>query len=147
MQDKKRVYVETLEFMPMYATDGAAGFDLQAYAPDGDIRIGAGETVIVRSGIKMDIPEGYEIQLRSRSGLTARAQAIVAQGLATIDDDFIGEVGLILRNPGKVPFYVTHGMRVCQGVLKPVSKALFEKVEKINKETTRGSGAYGSTGV
>jgi dUTP pyrophosphatase len=146
LRDQKELLIETKEFMPEYGTKQSSGFDLKAFTPNEDIRIGIGEAVTVPSGIKMGIYEGYEVQLRSRSGLTKKHGLIIAQGTATIDEDYVGEVGIILRNEGDKPFYVTHGMRVCQGVYAPTTEAVFKKVDSLNKETERGSGAYGSTG-
>lgn len=150
MQDVQEVKIETKEFIPEYGTERSAGFDIKGYLPDVNhlgLPLAVGETKIIPTGIRVDIPDGYEIQLRSRSGLTARNGIIIAQGLATIDEDFTGEIGIILRNEGREPFYITHGMKLCQGVLAPVTKAIFKVVPKLNKDTKRGSGAYGSTGV
>lgn len=147
MQDKKRIFIETKEFTPVYGTEESAGFDLKAYLPDGDVVLTPGETKVVSSGIKMIIPNGYEVQLRSRSGLTLKNGIVVAQGTATIDCDFRDTVGLILHNQSNSPFTITHGMRVCQGILAPVTKALFEEIDEVPSDTERGTGKYGSTGT
>lgn len=148
MQDKKRIKIETKEFVPEYGSEQAAGFDIKAYIPEEkEIRIGSGEIIRIPTGMKWIIPEGYEVQLRSRSGLSYKHGIVVNQGTATIDSDFRGEIGILLRNVSGKPFYISHGMRLVQGILAPVTRASFEVIPQVKEDTERGSGAYGSTGT
>jgi len=146
-KSKKKLKIRTREFMPEYKTDGASGFDLRAYLPahkDRPFRVGAGETVLIPTGISMEIPKGYEVQIRPRSGLALKegVEAI----LGTIDSDFRAEVGIITKNSSTKPFYIKHGDRIAQGVLAPVTKAKFKVVNELSV-TERGEGGFGSTGV
>lgn len=147
MQDKKKIFIETKEFIPKYGTEGSSGFDLQAYLPDGEVILNPGETKVISTGIKAIIPDHYEVQLRPRSGLAAKHGITLPNTPGTLDFDYRGDWGVILHNLSKEPFTITHGMRICQGVLAPVSKALFEEVEEVSEDTERGSGGFGSTGT
>jgi dUTP pyrophosphatase len=145
--EKRRLVIETEEFIPTYGSELAAGFDLRAYLPEGPVTIKPNERLRIPTGIKMVIEPGYEVQLRSRSGLSFKHGLVVNQGNATIDADFRGEVGILLRNVSDTSFEIEHGMRLVQGVLAPVVQAQFTVVDKIKIDTERGEGAYGSTGV
>jgi len=148
LREEKTVKIETKEFTPLYGSTGASGFDIQAYLPEEKpIKLWPGDRVRIPTELKMIIPDGYEVQLRSRSGLAIKHGIVILQGTATIDDDFRGEVGVLLLNVSKEPFTIEHGMRVCQGILAPTTKALFEIVPEITADTERGEGAYGSTGM
>jgi dUTP pyrophosphatase len=133
---------------PEYATPGSAGFDLRANLIE-PIVLGVGKRVIVPTGLFFDIPNGMEIQIRSRSGLSIKHGVVVLNGIGTIDSDYTGEIGVILINHGEDDFIINHGDRIAQGVISSVtSKELinFVKVDTINKTTERGHGGYGSTG-
>ena len=133
---------------PEYATPGSAGFDLRANLIE-PIVLGVGKRVIVPTGLFFDIPNGMEIQIRSRSGLSIKHGVVVLNGIGTIDSDYTGEIGVILINHGEDDFIINHGDRIAQGVISSVtSKELinFVKVDTINKTTKRGDGGYGSTG-
>jgi dUTP pyrophosphatase len=132
--------------MPEYATPGAAGADLRANLPEGSVTIAPGARVLVSSGLHMDIPPGYEVQLRPRSGLALKHGLTLPNSPGTIDSDYRGVVGVILQNGGDVPFEVTHGMRVAQMVMAPVVTAQFDVVEHL-EDTARGAGGFGSTGA
>lgn len=128
--------------IPEYATKGSAGFDLACVE---NFRIETGETIIVNTGLAFEIPEGYELQIRPRSGLSAKTGLRVANSPGTIDSDFRGEVGIILYNTG-IPYVVGPGQKIAQGVICPIVQAEFEVVEELS-DTERGEGGWGSTGV
>lgn len=125
---------------PVYATSGAAGFDLSAAA---DTLIPAKTVTIVPTGLKMAVPYGCEVQIRPRSGVTVRTPLLVIMG--TIDSDYRGEVGVIVWNYSEDNYLVNKGDRIAQGVACPVVQATFEKVDQLT-ETKRGFGGFGSTG-
>lgn len=128
--------------LPKYQTDGAAGMDVRAYSY---WSIDTNETLVIKCGFKVAIPEGYEIQVRSRSGLAAKG-VVVANSPGTIDSDYRGEVGVILHNTSNERFYISHGDRIAQLLLAPVTQLRWKEVEELD-ETARGHGAMGSTGV
>jgi dUTP pyrophosphatase len=131
-------------YRPQYQTDGAAGFDLAAhFGLSLHVEIQPGETVVVPTGLRMEIPEGYEVQIRPRSGL-ARRGLVAAFG--TVDSDYRGEIGVILHNNSDMVKLIEDGDRIAQGVLCPVTRANFEFVNEVS-QTARGSGGFGSTGV
>ncbi len=136
--------------LPAYATAEAAGADIRASLPL-DIRsqgmvIGPGERVLVPTGLAMEIPKGFEIQVRPRSGLSLKTDLLVVNSPGTIDSDYRGEVKIIIGNFGKSAFTVEHGERMAQLVLAPVIQASFI-VEGDLSQTERGSGGFGSTGT
>ena len=92
------------EWCPKYATDGAAGFDLKAHVASGELVIGSGEVIAVDTGLSFEIPEGYEIQIRSRSGLALKQMVSVFNAPGTVDSDYRGEVKVILQNFGPAPY-------------------------------------------
>jgi len=132
--------------IPEYKTKGAAGADLCAYLPDGKIVIEAGKTDIIPTGLFFEIPEGYEIQVRPRSGLAAKNGVTVLNTPGTIDSDYRGEIKIILINLGQEPFEIKNGDRIAQMVISPVIQASFTRVQGLSK-TERGQGGFGSTGV
>lgn len=129
--------------IPKYQTVGAAGFDLCATE---DCTVAAGDVKLIDTGVSVAIPEGYEIQVRSRSGLAAKNKLFVLNSPGTVDEDFRGILKVILANFGSVPFNIIKGDRIAQGVLAPVAKANFIEVSEL-PQTQRGSGGFGSTGV
>ena len=133
------------EFLPVYATDLAAGADVRAYIED-EVTILPGESLLIPTGLRMEIPEGYEVQVRPRSGLALKEQVTVLNTPGTIDADYRGEVGVILINHGKRPFLVKRGMRIAQIVVAKVERATFFVQEEALQETSRGSGGFGHTG-
>lgn len=133
------------ECMPTYGSELAAGADVRANI-ENDIALLPGESKLVPTGLKFAIPEGYEIQVRPRSGLALKNQITVLNTPGTIDADYRGEVGVILINHGKMPFIITPGMRIAQIVLAPVAKALFVR-EELLAVTARGEGGFGHTGT
>lgn len=130
--------------LPTRATEGAAGFDLPA-AVDGPITLATGEHRRVPCGLAIEIPDGYEGQVRPRSGLAARHGVTVLNAPGTIDADYRGEVAVVLINHGAEPFVVERGDRVAQLVVCPVATVRLEEAERL-PATARGSGGFGSTG-
>lgn len=128
---------------PVYGTQGAAGCDIHA---NEEVTIPGGERKLVRTGLHMEIPDGYECQIRPRSGLALRSGVIVFNTPSTIDCDYRGEVAVLLLNTSPVPFRVERKMRIAQLVFAPVTKATFETVDELG-DTPRGEGGWGSTGV
>jgi dUTP pyrophosphatase len=134
---------------PEYATNGSSGFDLRANLPNESIEIPSGEVRLIPTGLYFDIPEGFEIQVRPRSGLAAKNSVTVLNTPGTVDSDYTGEVKVILINHGKDVFIVNHGDRIAQAVFATVlgkSIVNLNQISEINKNTERGSGGFGSTG-
>jgi dUTP pyrophosphatase len=130
--------------IPVYASAEAAGADLHAFISQ-DKTIEPGAAALIPTGVRLAIPQGYEIQVRPRSGLALKHSITVLNSPGTIDSDYRGEIGVILINHGKNPFIVTPGMRIAQMVLAPVVKAQFLEVASL-ATTTRGEGGFGHTG-
>lgn len=132
--------------LPAAATAGAAGLDLAAAVPaDGPITIAPGRFERVPTGLAIALPEGYEGQVRPRSGLAARHGLTVLNAPGTIDADYRGEVQVILINHGPEAVEITRGMRIAQLVVAPVVAAVLDEVETL-PDTDRGAGGFGSTG-
>ena len=127
---------------PSYASDGAAGLDVVAAE---DVTLAPGQRHAVATGFAIAIPEGYEVQVRPRSGLALKHGITCLNTPGTIDHDYRGEVKVILANLGSDPFEVRRGERIAQLVPGPVLKAVFREVETL-AETHRGAGGFGSTG-
>jgi dUTP diphosphatase len=129
--------------LPKYQTDGAAGADVfcneNGYVEPGEHRV-------VSTGLSMEVPEGYECQIRPRSGLAAKFGVTIMNSPGTIDSDYRGEVKLIIFNSGPDPFGYRVGERLAQFVFAPVTRAIFKEAEEL-EETQRGVGGLGSTGV
>ncbi len=128
--------------LPAYATPGAAGLDVVAAE---DVTLAPGERHAVATGFAIAIPDGYEVQVRPRSGLALRHGITCLNTPGTIDSDYRGEVKVILANLGSEPFAVRRGERIAQLVPAPVLKAEFVEVDSL-EETSRGAGGFGSTG-
>ncbi|TVR10253.1 MAG: dUTP diphosphatase [Salinarimonadaceae bacterium] len=132
---------------PRYETDGAAGIDLlAAICENSPILMEKFGRALVPTGISLQIPEGYEAQVRPRSGLALRHGVTVLNAPGTIDSDYRGEIKALLVNLGEAPFTITRGMRIAQLVLAPVTRAALTEVSLI-AETERGAGGFGSTGI
>ena len=131
--------------LPAYATPGSAGADVHA-AIEEPITIEPSERTIVPCGFIIALPEGFEAQLRSRSGLSSKNGVIVLNSPGTIDSDYRGEVKIILANTGKQKFEVTPGMRIAQMIIAPVSKAQWNVCDLSEDSTLRQEGGFGSTG-
>lgn len=130
---------------PTYASIGAAGADIKACI-EKPITLKAHESILIPTGLKFAIPEGFEIQIRPRSGLALKNQITVLNTPGTIDADYRGEVSVILINHGKEDFFITPGMRIAQMVLAPVVRANFVIMEEL-AVTQRGAHGFGSTGI
>jgi dUTP pyrophosphatase len=135
--------------LPAYATAGAAGADLRANLPADQraqgLTLAAGARVLVPTGLRMAIPDGFEVQLRPRSGLALRHGLTLPNSPGTIDSDYRGPVGLIVQNGGAAPVTIVHGDRIAQMVVAPVIRATFTVSEALD-DTARGAGGFGSTG-
>ena len=128
--------------LPAYATSGAAGMDVVSAE---EVTIAPGARHAVATGLAVAIPEGYEIQVRPRSGLALKHGITVPNTPGTIDSDYRGELKVILINLGTEPFAIARGDRVAQLVLAPVVQAAWDEVEELDA-TERGEGGFGSTG-
>jgi dUTP pyrophosphatase len=129
--------------IPKYAKPDDAGFDLSAIDEGFLLPM---ERILIGTGLVFEIPEGYEMQIRSRSGLAAKHGIAVLNAPGTVDAGYRGEVKVILINLGYEPFEIKKGDRIAQGVVKPVEQVEFELAEKLS-ETERGGNGFGSTGV
>jgi dUTP pyrophosphatase len=132
--------------IPAYATEHSAGMDLIA-AIIGDIVLAPMERVLIPTGFIMALPEGYEAQIRPRSGLSYKHGITVLNTPGTIDADYRGEIKVLLINLGQEPFTITAGMRVAQMVIAPYVKASLHQVDNVVTDTIRGEKGFGSTGV
>jgi dUTP pyrophosphatase len=131
--------------LPAYATDGAAGLDLLA-AVEVDVTLAPGERRLIPTGLAIALPHGYELQVRPRSGLALKNGIVLPNSPGTIDEDYRGELQVIVMNAGTEPFTVSRGMRIAQAVLAPVTRLSWAEVETL-PETGRGTGGFGSTGL
>ena len=131
--------------LPAYATEHSAGIDLLAAIKE-DVVIAPNKRALIPSGISIALPEGYEAQVRPRSGLAYKNGVTVLNSPGTIDADYRGEVGVILINHGDEPFTVTRGMRIAQMVIAPYTRAQLQEVISL-EESARGAGGFGSTGT
>ena len=129
--------------LPEYKTSGSVGMDLQANIRN-EIHLFGGATILIPTGIYIQLPDGYEAQIRPRSGLSLKQQLVATFG--TIDTDYIGEIGVIINNTGKGERIIKPGDRIAQLVFAKVEKAKWNLVEEL-EETERGEGGFGSTGV
>lgn len=131
--------------LPSYATEGAAAMDLLA-AVDAPAVIPPQGRALIPTGLRVALPPGHEWQIRPRSGLALKNGIVLPNSPGTIDEDYRGEVQVILLNAGNEPFRVERGMRIAQAVLAPVTRAVFEEVPEL-PDTPRGAGGFGSTGA
>jgi dUTP pyrophosphatase len=144
IQFKKLPHAEDLP-LPSYESEYAAGMDVRA-ALDEPMELSPGSRQLIPTGLKMALPEGYEAQIRPRSGLAYRNGITMLNTPGTIDADYRGEVKVLAVNLGDEPFVIHHGDRVAQMVIAPVTQARIEEVENLS-ETERAEGGFGSTGV
>ena len=133
--------------LPKYETIGAAGADLRANL-DGTVPVtlAVGARALIPTGLRLAIPNGFEVQIRPRSGLALKHGITLPNSPGTIDADYRGPLGVIIMNSGDAPFVVEHGMRIAQMVVAPVVQAEFRCVDELG-ETARGTGGFGSTGT
>lgn len=139
------IILESDDCIPVYGSHGAAGADLKAYIPT-PVVIQPGESALIPTGVKFEIPDGYEVQVRPRSGLALKHQITVLNTPGTIDSDYRGEIKVILINHGKVAFEVTPAMRIAQAIFAPYIRARFTQVES-HTATSRGVNGFGHTGT
>lgn len=148
MPDSAKVLVQKLHkdaVIPEYQTEGAAGADLHACL-DAPVRLAPGERAAVSTGLALAIPEGFEAQVRPRSGLALKHGVTLPNAPGTIDSDYRGELKVIVLNAGNDPFEISHGDRIAQIVIAPVTRGLFAEASEL-PATVRGDGGFGSTGV
>ncbi|GBQ21088.1 deoxyuridine 5'-triphosphate nucleotidohydrolase [Acetobacter estunensis NRIC 0472] len=131
--------------LPTYATTGAAGMDFVA-AVDAPVTILPGGRALIPTGLCIALPPGFELQLRPRSGLALKHGITLPNAPGTIDEDYRGEIGVIVMNAGQERFTVERGMRIAQGVLAPVFRATWDETDNLDA-TARGAGGFGSTGT
>lgn len=136
--------------LPDYATAGAAAMDLRACLPaetrEAGLTLAPGARALVPTGLALELPEGYEMQVRPRSGLALKQGVTLVNSPGTIDADYRGELGVIVINHGAEPVAVTHGMRIAQALVAPVTRIAWREVGTLG-ETARGAGGFGSTGT
>lgn len=153
MTSPVRVPVERLPHardlpLPAYASAGAAGLDLLAALPaDRPFELAPGARALVPTGLRIAIPEGYEAQVRPRSGLALRSGLTVLNAPGTIDSDYRGEVGVLLVNLGAEPVTLRRGDRIAQLVLAAVARLAWDERPVAADATARGTGGFGSTGI
>lgn len=133
--------------IPMYATSGSAGFDFHSIE---DVNIYPGQTIAIKTGLSFEIPTGYELQVRPRSGLSLKTNLRISNSPGTIDSDYRGEVCIIVDNidfssETKASYEIKKGDRIAQGVICPIQQVEFEEVEELDR-TERGESGFGSTG-
>ncbi len=130
--------------LPKYETDGSAGLDVRA-AIDDTVVIGAGKVAMIPTGLRVAVPQGYELQVRSRSGLAAKHGLFALNAPGTVDSDYRGEVQVILANFSANDIEIKRGERIAQFVFAQYATAVWNSVESLD-ETARGEGGFGSTG-
>ena len=135
--------------LPRYETAGAAGADLKANFAEGErdgVVLEPMGRALIPTGLRVAIPEGFEMQIRPRSGLALKNGITLPNSPGTIDSDYRGPLGVIVMNLGHEAVHITHGMRIAQAVIAPVVQAGFSVVGRLD-ETKRGAGGFGSTGT
>jgi dUTP pyrophosphatase len=147
---KMKIYVKRLKkdqpaSIPRYMTPGASGMDLFA-SLEKEVTLEPGERRLIPTGIAVAIPEGFEGQVRPRSGLAIQKGIGIVNGPGTIDSDYRGEIGVLLINFGKEPFTIRHGERIAQMVISQVLRAALEEVDEL-PTTRRQGGGFGHTGI
>jgi dUTP pyrophosphatase len=132
--------------MPQYAHSDDSGADLYSCLPDGIMVVGAGGWKLVPTGIAVELPVGYEAQVRSRSGLALKEGLFCLNGVGTIDTSYRGEICVILANFSNNDYYLDHHVRIAQMVISPVRQAVFQSVAYLS-ETARNAAGFGSSGL
>lgn len=131
--------------LPAYATPGAAGADIRADLGGGSVTLAPGERALIPTGLRMEIPPGWEVQVRPRSGLALKSGLTLLNAPGTIDCDYRGPVGVIMVNLDSRPQVIAHGERIAQLVVAPAPQARFVPVAALG-DSARGQGGFGSTG-
>lgn len=132
--------------LPAYATPGSAGMDVRAYLPDGPIVLKPMARALIPTGLYMQLPHGYECQIRPRSGLAIKHGISLVNTPGTVDSDYRGEIGVIMINLGSEDFTINDGERICQMVISRYTRVAWEQVREID-DTVRGDGGFGHTGT
>lgn len=132
--------------LPAYSTFEAAGMDVRAYLPEGPVTLKPMQRALIPTGLYIQLPSGYECQIRPRSGLALNYGITVLNSPGTVDADYRGEIGVILINLSDNDFTVNDGERICQMVIKSYTKVAWEPVEELDR-TRREDGAFGHTGL
>ena len=142
---KVKVINKSNNDLPFYATKGSAGMDVYS---NEELELEPLSTTIVKTGLFVKIPEGYEIQVRPRSGLSAKSKLRIANSPGTIDSDYLGEIGIIIDNISDTYHHlIKKGERIAQLVLKKVEQVEWEEVEEFSEITERNTGGFGSTNI
>ena len=136
----KKLYDQAI--LPSYAHEGDAGMDLFSAH---DYVLAPGDRTLVETGISVEVPEGYELQIRPRSGLALKHGLSIVNSPGTIDSGYRGQVGVILINHGQEVYEVRTGDKIAQGVMSKIERVVIEEVEQLS-DTSRGTGGFGSTG-
>lgn len=132
--------------LPQYSTPDSAGMDVRAYLPNGAITLRPLQRALIPTGLHIQLPQGYECQIRPRSGLALKHGITIVNAPGTIDADYRGEIGVILMNTGDSDFVVNDGERICQMVIKQYSKVEWQSVDTLD-DSSRGEGGFGHTGT
>lgn len=132
--------------LPSYGTFEAAGMDVRAFLPEGSVTLRPMQRALIPTGLYMQLPQGYECQIRPRSGLALKHGITIANSPGTVDADYRGEIGIILINLGEYDFTVNDGDRICQMVIKQYSHVSWEPVNELDR-TEREDGGFGHTGT
>ena len=142
---KVKIINKSKNNLPFYATEGSAGMDVYS---NEELELEPLSTIIVKTGLFVKIPEGYEIQVRPRSGLSAKSKLRIANSPGTIDSDYLGEIGIIIDNISDTYYHlIKKGERIAQLVLKKVEQIEWEEVEEFSEITERNVGGFGSSGT
>jgi dUTP pyrophosphatase len=132
--------------LPAYATNESAGMDVRAYLPNGPVTLKPMQRALIGTGLYMQLPSGYECQIRPRSGLALKHGLTIVNSPGTIDADYRGEIGIILMNLGEEDFVINDGERICQMVVKEYTHVTWEETSQLDK-TVREDGGFGPTGT
>lgn len=132
--------------LPSYGTAQAAGMDVYAWCEQGEVTLAPGERKLIHTGLYIELPAGYECQVRPRSGLALRHGISIVNSPGTIDADYRGEIGVILINHGQEPFTVRTGERICQIVVKEYVPVVWQPADELD-QSERGAGGFGHTGT
>ena len=130
--------------LPSYETAGAAGMDISAFLEE-PVVLQPGKRALIPTGLYLQIPEGYEVQIRARSGLALRHGIALVNGVGTVDSDYRGEIGVLLINLGEEPFTIQNGDRIAQMVVSRFVSVKWQRAARL-QETERGGGGFGHTG-
>lgn len=146
MSLKVEIVAEDTRDIPEYKHEGDAGFDLMmSHTYESPIVVYPRETKLIKTGVRMSIPVGYELQVRSRSGLALKS-LFVLNSPGTVDSGYTAEIGVIFRNESGSPYWIHPGDRIAQGVVNKIERVEFVKVDSL-EDTDRGEGGFGSTGL